>query len=318
MHGMVDIITVAMAKGPIKKINFSEILSDKTKLREYFYIAMLALFAIIAIILVGLIHQNNRRNMKEYEKSKYEIANINITQNTDENIEKFIKDYFKARTDLNYPKIFSSFGRDYYKEERESKDDKFKKTIDSIRYERMFIKSYDNINIYTEKGFHDDEVICIVTYDVEFGFTTGKAPMILVFYLVKKDDSYYIKEDLDVGTSKYIVDVVNTDSVKNLYDDVYSRLNRVLNSDESMKLVYNSFRQSEMNMKSSLDPIKKREMIENMGVKKIDPVNDMESIFNEISESKRIEKMEDDLENYLDKVVASLSDAQRYSLYEAN
>ena len=58
---------------------------------------------------------------------------------------KFIKDYFKARTELNFSKIFSAYNRDYYKEERENTDGSFKKIIDNIRYERIFVKSYDDI-----------------------------------------------------------------------------------------------------------------------------------------------------------------------------
>ena len=33
-------------------------------------------------------------------------------QSQDLNLYKFVSDYFKARTNLNFPKIFSSFGRD--------------------------------------------------------------------------------------------------------------------------------------------------------------------------------------------------------------
>ncbi|MBR3288287.1 MAG: hypothetical protein IKI71_00805 [Lachnospiraceae bacterium] len=286
-------------------------INDKKKLVKIFYIAMIAIMAVIAIILVNLISKDRERSISEKGMIDYGISNINVVPNTDEKIDKFIRDYFKARTDLNFSKIFMAYNRDYYKEERESRDDTFKNIIDNIRYERIFVKSYDDIKIYTEKGFYDDEIVCIVTYDMTFGFTTDKAPMIIVFYIKKNGDSFIIKDDLDVGTSKYVVDVVNTDFVKELYNDTYVRLNRVLTSNESLKLVYNSFRQSEMNMKSSLGSMHKKEIIEKITANKIDPIKDAKKIYDEIVEKKEEESKQKELDEYLDRVIASLSDTQR-------
>ena len=285
--------------------------NDKKKLVKIFNIAMIAIMTVIAIILVSLISRDRKRSVSEKAMIDYNISNINVVSNTDEKIDKFIRDYFKARTDLNFSKIFMAYNRDYYKEERESRDDSFKTIIDNIRYERIFVKSYDDIKIYTEKGFYDDEIVCIVTYDMAFGFTTDKAPMIIVFYIKKNGDSFVIKDDLDVGTSKYVVDVVNTDVVKELYNDIYVRLNRVLTSNESLKLVYNSFRQSEMNMKSSLGSLNKKEIIEKINSNKVDLIRDAKKIYDEIVEKKEEESKQKELDEYLERVIASLSDAQR-------
>lgn len=311
MHGMVVIITVEMEKDQTKKIKFLSFLNNKSKLEKCFYVAMIVILAIIAIILVDIIRKKSNKTANQSLKTAYDVKDINVHPNEDESIDKFIRDYFKARSNLNYPKIFSSYGRDYYKEERESKDDSFKKIVDNIRYEKIFVSSYDDINIYTEKGFYENEIICIVTYDMAFGFTTDKAPMIIVFYLVKNDNSYIIKDNFDVGTSKYIVDVVGTDFVKELYNDVYVRLNRVLLSNEDLKLVYNSFRQSEMNMKSDLGPLHKKDIIEKIVSNELDPVKNANEIYDEITTEKKENSRYDSLNEYLDRVIASLSDVQR-------
>lgn len=305
---MVGIITVEMEKDQTKKLEFLSFFNNKSKLEKCFYVAMIAILAIIAIILVDII---SKKVTNKNSKTSYSVKNIDVHPNEDESIDKFIRDYFKARSNLNYPKIFSAYGRDYYREERESKDDSFKKIVDNIRYEKIFVSSYDDIKIYTESGYHDDEVICIVTYDMAFGFTTDKAPMIIVFYLVKNDDSYIIKDTFDVGTSKYIVDVVSTDFVKELYNDTYVRLNRVLLSNEDLRLVYNSFRQSEMNMKSDLGSLHKKDIIEKITSNSLDPVKDANEIYDEISAEKKERTRYDSLNEYLDRVIASLSDAQR-------
>lgn len=308
---MVVITTVEMEKDQTKKIVFLSFLNNKSKLEKCFYVAMIVILAIIAIILVDIIRKKSNKAANQSLNTVYDVKNINVHPNEDESIDKFIRDYFKARSNLNYPKIFSSYGRDYYKEERESKDDSFKKIVDNIRYEKIFVSSYDDINIYTEKGFYENEIICIVTYDMAFGFTTDKAPMIIVFYLVKNDDSYIIKDNFDVGTSKYIVDVVGTDFVKELYNDVYARLNRVLLSNEDLKLVYNSFRQSEMNMKSDLGPLHKKDIIEKIISNELDPIKNANEIYDEIANEKKENSRYDSLNKYLDRVIASLSDAQR-------
>lgn len=309
---MVGIITEKMEKDQTNNSINNPISSNgRFNFYKVFIIAMIAMFAIIAIILANLIRNKTNMMTGNSESAIYSVKNISVHENTDAAVEKFIKDYFKARTELNYPKIFSCYGRDYYKEERESKDDSFRKTIDNIRYEKIFVSSYDNIKIYTDKGYHDDEIICIVTYDMSFGFTTDVAPMIIVFYLKKVGDSYIISENFDVGTSKYIVDVVNTDAVKALYNDVYIRLNRVLVSNESLKLVYNSFRQSEMNMNSDLGPLYKKEIIDKFTTSKLDPIKDSNEIYDAIVEKKREETKYQVLNDYLEKVIASLSDAQK-------
>ena len=305
MLGSVDIITVVMVE-EVKKNIISFFKDDKYKKQKYFYIAMLALIAIIAFVFYELIKENNK-----IEVSNVVEENIVIGPSDDQEIHKLSTEYFKARTDLNYPKIFSSFGRDYYKEERENKDGSFKKIIDSIRYERMFVKGYDNINIYTTKGYYEGDILCIVAYDLILGFTSDVAPMLIIFYLERKDDQLIIKNDINVGISKYIVKVSNQSSVVDLYNSVYTRLNRVLTSNESLRLTYNSLRQYEMNMNQDFGPINKMEIIENAKIKTIDPVEDADRVQKEIVEQKEEESIEKRLDDYLEKVVASLSDIQK-------
>ena len=307
MHGLVDIITVVMAIEEIKKNILSFFTSDDNKIKKYFYIAMLVIIATIAIVFVALLKNVEEKSKKEVIQNK----NFVIGPANDDKIIKFIKGYFNARTELDYPKIFKSFGRDYFKEEREDKDGTFKKIIDSIRYERTFVKGYENVAVYTTDGYYNDDILCIVTYDLSLGFTTDTAPMMIIFYLERVDDDLVIKNNLDVGISKYIVEVANQDIVKEIYKLVYDRLSRILLSNESLRLTYNTLRQYEMNMSQDLGSINKMEIIEEAKIKTTDPVKDAEKIYNEIVEKKEEESVEKRLNDYLEKVIASLSDTQR-------
>lgn len=306
MHGLADIITEVMAIEEIKKKFSSLINDDENKLKKYFYIAMLVIFAIIAIVFVDILNKHKANKIENV----VDATNIVIGPSNDEEIYKLVSEYFKARTNLDYSKIFSSFGRDYYKEERQDRDGSLKKIIDSIRYERMFVQGYDNIRIYTTKGYYEGDILCLVTYDLALGFTTDTAPMMIIFYLERVDDNLIIKNDLDVGISKYIVEVSSAPAVVELYNDVYTRLNRVLVSNESLRLVYNSLRQYEMNMSQDLGPLHKMEIIENAKIKTIDPVKDAEKLQKEIIERKEEESFEKRLDDYLERVIASLSDVQ--------
>lgn len=307
MHGLVDIITATMGIEEIRKKISSFFNSDENRIKKYFYIAMLVIIATIAIVFVELLKSNEEKSKNSINQNEYFV--IGPTDN--EEVTKLITEYFQARTDLDYPKIFKAFGRDYFKEEREDKDGSFKKIVDSIRYERMFVKGYDNIVIYSADGYYKNDILCVVTYDLALGFTTDTAPMMIIFYLERVDDNLIIKNDFDVGIYKYILDAVNADAVKALYNTVYTRLNRVLVSNESLRLTYNSLRQYEMNMSQDLDPINKMEIIEEAKIKTTDPVKDAEKVYKEIVEQKEEESVEKRLSDYLDRVIASLSDAQR-------
>lgn len=296
-----------MAIEEIKKKFSSLINDDENKIKRYFCIAMLVIFAIIAIVFVDVLNKRKANKIKTVNEN----TNIVIGPSDDAEIYKLVSEYFKARTNLDYSKIFSSFGRDYYKEERKDRDGSFKKIIDSIRYERMFVQGYDNIKIYTTKGYYEGDILCIVTYDLALGFTTDTAPMMIIFYLERVDDNLIIKSDIDVGISKYIVEVSSAPAVVELYKEIYTKLNRVLVSNESLRLVYNSLRQYEMNMSQDLGPLHKMEIIENAKIKTTDPVKDADKIQKEIVERKEEESIEKRLDDYLERVIASLSDVQR-------
>lgn len=311
MPGMVDIITVVMEIEQTKKNIINFVASDEKGLLKKICIAMVAIIAIIAIILVDLILKSNKTHSENISIAR---DSINIRECDDEEIIKFINNYFKAKNELNYVRIFSSYGRDFYKEERESKDDKsggnFKKIVDSIKYEKVFVRNYENIKVYYDKGYREDEVICVVTYDTVMGFTDNSAPMIIIFYLQKNNENYVIKGNLDVGTSKYIVECTKTDIVKNLYKDITQRLNRAIVSSESMKLAYNSLRQIEMNLVSDLGNTSQNAEL-NFGIKHLDMYKDVEEINSIMRKEKDRENAKKAVDEYMNKVIASYSTVKK-------
>ena len=304
MLGLVDIITVAMVRELIKKIDFKTLISDRQKLQKNLLIAMMVMLAIIAIILISL--NSSKRN----ENFLYnDASSIVVTESTDRDLIDFVYHYFAAKTSLNYQKIFEAFGRDYYKEEREDKDGSFKKIIDNLRYERIFVKSYDNIKVYECKGYKNNEKALIVVYDMQLGFTDIPAPMIVMFYVEKVNDKYIIKDNLDVGTSKYIVAVSENEFVKKLYEDVKTSLERAAAGSESLRLSYNTLRQIEVNQNVDMGSIDKKELIDKLNPKGIDLIKDARKIYDEIVEQNEERAAKEKLDNYLERIKASFSEA---------
>lgn len=316
MLGMVDIITVVMEKEEIKKFNIKEeflsIFKDYKRFSKFLLIVMVALIAIIAIILFSA-GRNDKTNSIVNSPN-----DINVVEETDEKILELVNDYFNSKTNLNFAILFNTFGRDYYKEERIKPNEELKKIINNIRYERIFVERYENIKVYAAEGLHNDEKVLIVTYDMVMGFSDTTAPMILMFYIVDKNGQKVIKDSLDVGTSKYLVAVSNNDFVKELYKDVEARLEHATASSESLKLVYNSLRQIEVNQNFDLDDIDKKALIDELLVGKVDLLRDAQKIYDEIKEQNEEREAKEKLDNYINSIIASWSDTLvRKAEYEA-
>ena len=300
MLGLVGIITVAMVREQLKKIDFKALFSDRKKLQKNLLIAMMVMLAIIAIILISL--NNDRiKNSIIYN----DVKNINVVETSDESLINFVYHYYAAKTNLNYQKIFEAFGRDYYKEEREDKDGNFKKIIDNLRYERIFVKSYDNIKVYECKGYRPDEKVLIVVFDMQLGITDIPAPMIVMFYLEENNGRYVIKDNLDVGTSKYIVAVSENEFVKKLYEDVKTSLERAAAGSKSLRLSYNTLRQIEVNQNIDMGNIDKKELIDKLNPKGTDLIKDARKIYDEIVEQNEERAAKERLDNYLVRIKAS-------------
>lgn len=303
MHGLVDITTVVMENEQIKKKTSDN--RVKTKSQKKLKVAMVVLIAIIATLLISIFIRNSyavREDIIQYDKN-----DIVVKKNEDEKIANFVEEYFQAKVNLNYPKIFKMHGRDYYADERNDKDGVFKQTVDRLKYEKYFVDSYDDIEIYSCKGLRDDEIVLIVTYELGLGFTESKAPMVLLFYLEKVDDTYKIKDSLDVGTSKYIVDVSNTEEVKKIYNDVTNELLLATERSESLRLVYNSLRQFEVNQNVDLDSLYNNRDIANR-IGKLDPIKDMAKIEEIIVASENKKIADKNVEAFLKRTVASISE----------
>lgn len=315
MHGMVDFIMGKTEEGQVnKKTEKNKDIKEVNNFfsKKMFFITIIAMATIIAIILVSLVIKSNKQKDFESRLYAYSIEDIKFSECKDDLINYFIKSYFRARLKLDYDNVFRAFGRDYYTEKINNK--KVTDIERCIRYEKTFTRGYDNIKVYVESGYRENDIVALVTYDLLLGFTNDVAPMIIIFYLEKTKNGYIIKDNLDVGTSKYLIDCMKTEKVKSLFSDVKSRLNRTLVSNENIKLVYNSLRQCEMNMGGDINY--ENESKKEYGVKVL--VDEAEEVKDYLVGINQDYKVRQKVNNYFERLIASLSNAQRISINEVN
>lgn len=280
MHGiMVDIMEQMEHRFDVDLLK--EIIYKKTHdVDSMLKIAMVALSVIIAIILVCIISFSRKTNDIVYNNDSFVVEKLEICQ--DENLITFVENYFKARTDLRYDVIFNSFNKTF---KNELFNEEEKGITNSIRYERSYIKSYDNIVVYIYRGMKENEKVLLITYDMMFSYTTNSAPNIILTYVVNENGKYYFRDDIDIGLGKYLNKVAQLDEVKSLYRGVENKIEKAVSENEDLKLSYNSLRQYKMNNFQQSEYSYAEEIL-SMG---LDPVRDKDEI-DVILDSNKVEK----------------------------
>ena len=277
-----------------------ELIVDKRKFNilSVFHIAMILIIVLIAIILVSLNISFNKKEVEiseSYDLDQYKDANLVLCD--DEEIINFIETYFEARKSLKYEQIFRAFNKDYNVEIRTNEG---KEIVKYINYEHSYVRSYDNIKIYETKGLKDTDKFLLIVYDLNLGFAEAKVPMVLICYLeydvwAKK---YYILNDIDIRHTKYINYVTNTSFVKETLADVEKRIERILISNDDVKLAYNSLRQYDMNGVKDIDVSIKESYYNPL----IDPIKNSDEIYKvlkDVKESEYESKNKKDKNDYI-------------------
>ena len=246
---------------------------------SYLPLAMISLIFIIAIVLIISFNVKMSKLSTPNEKI-VEIANKQnvLLASSDEVLNKFIKDYFKARTDLNFNQIFASYNKKW---SSTNLDAKSQEIVNAITHERSYVKKFDDILVFTVEGLREDELIAIITYNIEFSFTKDYAPSILMAYLKNDNGNYYFVSDYDMEISKYINNVLKNEEVVLLFNEVKTNLLEALKGNENLKIAYNSLRQLKDNLQANSDINYNKNIYDNV----LSPIYDTEDIKKILGES---------------------------------
>ncbi len=105
-----------------------------------------------------------------------------------------------------------------------------------IQERSAFIEAYENVSCYTKNGPVDDSYIVFVCFDMKLININTLAPDILCLYVSPKvDDKRVIHYgEIDESIQAYVVELEQDPEVQALYDDVRTRYQEALESDEML------------------------------------------------------------------------------------
>jgi len=239
---------------------------------SYLPLAMISLVFIIAIILIVsiLININSLSNANKKIENIVDKKNI-LMLSDDELLNKFIKDYYIARTNLNFNQIFMAYNKKW---SSTNLDEYSKEIVNSVTHERSYVKKFDDVMVFTVDGLNDDEYIVFMTYNIEFSFTEDLAPSISMAYVKKNDNKYYFLSDYDIEISKYMNNVLKNEEVVSLFNEVKTNLLIALKGNDNLRIAYNSLRQLKDNILSTTDMVAEKNTYNDL----LDPINDSDVI----------------------------------------
>lgn len=237
-----------MVQDNIKKIKekLKEKLSGLKQPLGKMIVAMIMILIVIAILLIQGVTSKSVNDTSD--AINLDVENV-FVESMDNRLNVFVKGYFKARTYLDFVNIYRAFDKDYLliKDTEEGK-----KYDNGIMYEKNYVKDFSNIKVYEYAGLIDNERVVLITYDMNFYFSDALVPSMIVGYVKDDGKKLYFKENLDIGESKYISNLMESSMVKTMYSDIKNRLEMLVTNDSKLKLAYNSLRQYDMNPNNNM------------------------------------------------------------------
>ena len=213
--------------------------------------------------------------------------------NEDEAINSAVKAYFDARLNADTTKIFELFGR----QDTSADSD----MTDRLKAQASWIQGFQDINVYSIPGISDNEVFCIVTYDIDFRRTDAIAPGVLYCFASKDaEGNVTFTETLMKDKVDFADKALALPSAKELIDDVNSRLKEVLAGDGTLALIYTSFNDGEIYKESEIDINAEQEVNVDFGAEDSVLVGDdvLKDIADEAAQAASIEASEGALDVY--------------------
>lgn len=126
--------------------------------------------------------------------------------------------------------------------------DKLEKLVDVLTDEEKekiqarsnFIEAFENISCYTKNGPVTDSYIVFLCYDMRLINIKTSAPDIVCLYVSAKDEKgdryiHYGDASQDAELQSYVMELESDPEVKALYDDVSTRYQEAMESDEMLR-----------------------------------------------------------------------------------
>lgn len=181
------------------------------------------------------------------------IPRLSLTACSDSGLKAVINDYFACRLAADTSGLFKIFGRP-----DASADADYEK---KLLAQKEWIRSFDNIEIYTLPGLTEDSRTGIIRYRVNFRRVNTKAPGIMYFYAEKDSEgNWHLLESLTKEIRELMDSEFEEARVQEVIDENTIELREALSNDSNLALMYASFMNGEIYSDYNLDSDREQEV----------------------------------------------------------
>lgn len=173
---------------------------------------------------------------------------VGLTPCNDGPIRRLVDGYMSARAKADTKELFDIFGRS----DPTQPDAELSKKLSA---QASWIRSFDDVEVWTLPGKDENSVIGIVKYRINFRRVNAKAPCIMYFYAEKdENDNWHMRENLLKDTRDFIAKRFEETGVNDLIEENTKKLRAVLAEDSDLALLYTAFENGEIYSDQQLDP----------------------------------------------------------------
>ena len=160
-----------------------------------------------------------------------------LAEYNDDVLEKFFREYFKAKLAADVDTLYRLSGVENQSKEQRERLQKQLKT------QSGYIESYDNIKTYAVPGIGENEKLIFLQYQVHFRRAKTPAPALMYCYMrVNEQNAFELVENKTPEQTKFIHAYIAThQDVQDLINAVDSQLLEALSSDSRLAVLYDAF-----------------------------------------------------------------------------
>ena len=191
-------------------------------------ICALAVLVVILIFVLLLGGGTEKVTLTKYQQWMIQLREKDIARCQIETINDFFDEYYQAMSDGDTTALEAMVN--------DAENANITTELSSI------VESYSNITVYVTPGINSDEVLCFVSYDINFENISSAAPAVDSFYIKMDNESgsiYIMTEmytDADINTFMYLASY--REPVKSLLTDTEAELNAILEEDSELRNIY--------------------------------------------------------------------------------
>lgn len=209
-------------------------ISPKLKLALGWSIFILC--CVLAYIFIGTPFEKNNITQEDKEAILDEKVDVDEEHDTivpyekdaDEELNDFIKKYFKAITDCDNDTL-----QDMVTEPSEYGSD------ENLKKKAEFITGYDNITVYTKEGLEEDSYVAFVVANITIAGVNSSPYDIVTLYIVNGARGYLINNSgLSNEAGNYIEKIKGDEDIQKIYKSIEKKNSELKEKDPSLQEFY--------------------------------------------------------------------------------